>query len=61
MAILEVKNLTCMVGQKVLYENASFSLNKNEHMGIIGQNGVGKSTLISIILGKQEYNSGEIQ
>ncbi|MDR0340980.1 MAG: ATP-binding cassette domain-containing protein [Mycoplasmataceae bacterium] len=61
MAILEVKDLTYIIGTKTLYENASFDLNRTDHMGIVGQNGVGKSTLINIIISKVEQNSGTIK
>ena len=49
MPLLEVDDLSMSFADKKLYENASFTLEKGEHMGVVGQNGVGKSTLIKII------------
>ncbi len=49
MSLLEVENLSMSFADKKLYDDASFQLNQNEHMGIVGQNGAGKSTLIKII------------
>ncbi len=51
MALLEVEDLSMSFADKNLYEDASFQLNKGEHMGIVGQNGVGKST-------DQNYDGG---
>ena len=48
MSLLEVEKLTHSFGDNVLYRNAGFTLNKGEHIGIVGQNGTGKSTLIKI-------------
>lgn len=48
MSLLEIKNLTHSFGDNLLYKNAGLTLNKGEHMGIVGQNGTGKSTLIKI-------------
>ena len=50
MSLLEVEKLTHSFGDNVLYRNAGFTLNKGEHIGIVGQNGTGKSTLIKITL-----------
>lgn len=46
MSILNISGLTHSFGDSLLYKNADFTLNKGEHIGIVGQNGVGKSTLI---------------
>jgi ATPase subunit of ABC transporter with duplicated ATPase domains len=60
MSVLDVKGLTCTVRNKVLYNNASFSLNKEDHLGITGANGVGKTTLINCLVGKTEIDTGDI-
>ncbi len=49
MSLLEVKQLTHSYGDKKLYSNAGFELYKGEHMGVVGANGTGKSTLLKII------------
>ena len=48
MSLLEITGLTHSFGENLLYKNAGFTLNKGEHIGIVGQNGTGKSTLIKI-------------
>ncbi|MBM7544449.1 ATPase subunit of ABC transporter with duplicated ATPase domains [Weissella beninensis] len=60
MALLEVKDLSMSYAEKQLYSEASFQLNKGEHMGIVGQNGAGKSTLIKILTGKVLPLNGQI-
>ena len=44
MALLDVAGLTMSFAEKKLYDDASFQLEKGEHMGVVGQNGAGKST-----------------
>src|SRR3712207_4282207 len=61
MSILEVENLTMSFADKQLYSDASFRLNKEDHMGIIGQNGASKSTLIKIITGQELPGEGKIK
>lgn len=48
MSLLKIEHLTHSFGENLLYKNAEFSLNKGEHVGIVGRNGAGKSTLIKI-------------
>ena len=60
MSLLELTELSHTFGDKILYQNAGFSLNKGEHVGITGQNGVGKSTLISICTGRILPDQGSV-
>jgi ATPase subunit of ABC transporter with duplicated ATPase domains len=60
MSVLEVKNLTYSIKNKTLYQDASFTFNKEDHMGIVGQNGTGKTTLLNILIGKIEVDFGDI-
>ena len=59
-AYLDVQNLTKTFGALTLFEDISFSVSEGQHVGIVAKNGVGKSTLLSIITGKEGYDSGEI-
>lgn len=58
--IIEVKNVNFGYGEKLILENISFSVEKNDFVGIIGSNGSGKSTLIKLILGMVAPVSGDI-
>ncbi|MEG1613763.1 MAG: ABC-F family ATP-binding cassette domain-containing protein [Clostridia bacterium] len=59
---LEVKDITFHYdGQPKLYEQLSFSLARNERFLIVGENGVGKSTLLKLIVGIISADSGEIK
>ena len=55
---LEVKGLTKRIGHRVLFEDISFTINEREHIGLIAKNGTGKSTLLSIIAGKEGDDGG---
>lgn len=59
--ILELKNINKSFGDKVLLDNFSYQFQRGEKIGIIGKNGVGKSTLLNIIQGLEKYDSGEIE
>lgn len=48
MSLLEIKGLSHSFGDNLLFKDTEFTLNKGEHIGIVGQNGAGKSTLINI-------------
>ena len=58
--MLKVDNLSHTFGDKLLYKNICFELFKGEHMGLVGENGCGKSTLFSILINKIIPDSGEI-
>ena len=60
MKIIEVKNLTKVFEKKLAINNISFSLEKNNTIGILGPNGSGKSTTIGILLGLIKPTSGKI-
>lgn len=60
MSLLEIEGLTHSFGENLLYKNAGFTLNKGEHIGIVGQNGTGKSTLIKICTEQIIPDSGRI-
>ena len=60
MSLLEITGLTHSFGENLLYKNAGFTLNKGEHIGIVGQNGTGKSTLIKICTEQIIPDSGRI-
>ena len=52
MAILTVENLGHSFGDRTLFKDVSFRLVEGDHIGLVGANGVGKSTLMSIITGQ---------
>lgn len=57
---LQVENLTKSYGFKCLFENISFGIDQGQRVSIIAPNGTGKSTLLKIISGKENYDSGKI-
>ena len=57
---LEIQGLTKRIGHRVLFEDISFTVNEREHIGLIAKNGTGKSTLLSIIAGKEGDDGGKI-
>ena len=58
--VLDVQNLTKRFGAKVLFENISFSIAEGQRVGLIAQNGTGKSTLLSILMGEEGKDGGEV-
>jgi len=58
--VIEIDNITKSYDGRVLIENLSFSVPKNAIVGIIGPNGVGKSTLFRMIMGQEKPDSGSI-
>ena len=57
---LDVQHLSKSFGALQLFEDISFSIGEGQHVGLIAKNGTGKSTLLSILAGKEGYDSGEI-
>jgi len=57
---LDVQSLTKSFGAQVLFKDISFSIAEGQHVGLVAQNGTGKSTLLSILTGKEGYDSGSI-
>ena len=57
---LDVQNLTKSFGAQVLFKDISFSIAEGQHVGLVAQNGTGKSTLLSILTEKEGYDSGSI-
>ena len=57
---LDVQHLTKSFGSLVLFEDIAFSVAEGQKVGLIAKNGTGKSTLLSILTGKEGYDSGDI-
>ena len=57
---MEVMGLTKRIGDRVLFHDITFTINEREHVGLIAKNGTGKSTLLSIIAGREGYEDGRI-
>ena len=57
---LDVQQLTKSFGSLVLFQDISFSVAEGQKVGLIAKNGTGKSTLLSILSGKEGYDSGQI-
>lgn len=60
MALLSVKDLTLRFSDPPLLDNVSFDILENERVCLMGRNGEGKSTLLKILSGEMEANSGKI-
>ncbi|CAD7335756.1 energy-dependent translational throttle protein EttA [Sphingomonadales bacterium 56] len=58
--VIEAKNISKAYGDKLLFENLSFTLPPGGIVGVIGPNGAGKSTLFRIITGQETPDSGEV-
>lgn len=59
--ILELRDINKSFGDKVLLKDFSYQFQRGEKIGIVGKNGVGKSTLLNIIQGLEKVDSGEIE
>lgn len=61
MSLLTVEELSHGFGERVLFQNVSFRLLAGEHVGLVGANGVGKSTMMNILTGKVLKDSGKVE
>ena len=57
---LDVQNLTKRFGAEVLFDHISFSIAEGQKVGLVARNGTGKSTLMSVLTGKEGHESGDI-
>ena len=57
---LDVQNLSKRFGAQVLFENISFSIAEGQRVGLIAQNGTGKSTLLAMLTGREGKDGGEM-
>lgn len=57
---LDVQNLTKTFGAQVLFKDISFSVSEGQKVALIAKNGTGKSTLLSILTGREDYDNGSI-
>lgn len=61
MSILNVEHLTHGFGDRAIFEDVSFRLLKGEHIGLVGANGEGRSTFMSIVTGKLMPVEGKVE
>ena len=61
MSLLSVENVSHNFGDRTLFKNVSFRLLAGERVGLVGANGVGKSTLMNILTGKLLKDSGKVE
>lgn len=59
-SVIDIKNLSYEMSDRVLFENVNFSINPGDKIGLVGPNGVGKTTLLAIINGDVEPSSGRM-
>ena len=57
---LQIENLTKSFGDKILFQNISLGLAEGQKVALVAKNGMGKTTLLNIIAGKEDYDSGTI-
>lgn len=60
MASLSASNLKMSFGEDILFSDGSFEIAENESVGLIGANGIGKTTLFRMITGKEDGFEGDI-
>lgn len=58
--VIDIQNLTKSVGDRLLFADVCLGIGEGGHVGLIAKNGTGKSTLLNIICGRDEADSGEV-
>lgn len=58
--MIQVQNLSMSFGERILFDEVSFTINKGERIGIVGRNGTGKSTLFKILMKELSADSGQV-
>ena len=61
MSLLTVEDLSHNFGDRTLFKDVSFRLLAGEHVGLVGANGTGKSTMMNILTGKQLKDEGKVE
>src|SRR5687767_11662196 len=59
--MIHVEGLTKLYGERVLFEDVSWHVKKNDRIGLAGPNGAGKTTLLKMLAGLEEPDSGSIR
>jgi ATP-binding cassette, subfamily F, member 3 len=59
--VAEAHELTLAIGRRVLLADASFAIERGEHVALVGPNGSGKTTLLETVLGKREPGAGTVR
>ena len=60
MNLVTIEHLTKSYTERLLFDDTSFSINEGEKIGLIGVNGTGKSTLLKIVAGLEDADSGSV-
>lgn len=60
MNVMNIEKVTKTFGDRILFENISLGISEGDRIGIVGVNGTGKSTLLKLIAGMDEFDSGQI-
>ena len=59
-SILQIENLSKSFGDRIIFEGININLSEGDKVGIIAKNGIGKTTLMNIFMGRETYDSGKI-
>ena len=58
--MIKISNVSKSFGERVLFEDVTFNVNRRERLGLVGRNGHGKTTILRLILGKTQADGGRI-